>query len=175
MLETILAISGKPGLYKLISHGNRSLIVESIGDKPKRMPAFATDRVISLADIAMYTQEEEVPLADVLTTLKEKEGGKVASIDYKKASKDELFDFFATVLPDFDRDRVFPSDVKKLIQWYNLLITAGLDDFSKMKPTDGDNIDDRKKADAAPAADADTKTDAAPAADAAPTTDAAKA
>lgn len=144
MLETILAISGKPGLYRLISHGNKSLIVESIGDKPKRMPAFSTDRVISLADIAMYTDDKEVPLADVLTSLKEKEGGKSASIDYKNASKDELFSFFADILPNFDRDRVFPSDVKKLIQWYNLLIAAGIDDFSKLTPTEGDNIDDRK-------------------------------
>ncbi len=144
MLETILAIAGKPGLYKLVSRGNRSLIVESIDAKHLRMPAFSTDRVISLADIAMYTDEEEVPLADVLTNLKNKEKGAVCSLDYKKASKDQLFDYFAEILPNFDRDRVHPSDVKKLIQWYNILIGAGLDDFSKMKPTEGDNIDDRK-------------------------------
>ena len=143
MLETILSISGKPGLYKLISRGNRSLIVESIDAQKKRMPAFATDRVISLADIAMYTDSEEVPLADVLTAVKEKECGKVAAIDYKSASKAELFDFMAEVLPAFDRDRVFPSDIKKLIQWYNILIGAGLDDFSKLKPTEGENIENR--------------------------------
>ena len=145
MLETILAIAGKPGLYKLVSRGNRNLIVESIDDKHLRMPAFATDRVISLADIAMYTDEEEVPLADVLTSLKDKEKGGKCSLDYKNASKDQLFDYFADILPSFDRDRVHPSDVKKLIQWYNILIGAGLDDFSKMAPTEGDNIDDRKE------------------------------
>ena len=145
MLETILAIAGKPGLYKLVSRGNRSLIVESIDDKHQRMPAFSTDRVISLADIAMYTDDEEVPLADVLTSLKEKENGAACSLDVKKASKNQLFDFFAEVLPNFDRDRVFPSDVKKLIQWYNILIQNGLDDFSKLKTTEGDNIDDRKE------------------------------
>ncbi len=145
MLETILAIAGKPGLYKLVSRGNRNLIVESIDDKHQRMPAFAADRVISLADIAMYTDDEEVPLADVLTSLKEKEDGQKCSLDVKTASKQQLFDFFAEVLPNFDRDRVFPSDVKKLIQWYNILIGAGLDDFSKMAPTEGDNIDDRKQ------------------------------
>ena len=75
MLETILAIAGKPGLYKLVSRGNRNLIVESIDDKHQRMPAFQTDRVISLADIAMFTEDEEVPLADVLTSLKTKEKG----------------------------------------------------------------------------------------------------
>jgi len=144
MLETILAIAGKPGLYKLVSRGNRNLIVESIDDKHQRFPAFTTDRVISLADIAMYTDEEEIPLADVLTNLKTKEKGAVCSLDYKKASKDQLFDYFADVLPSFDRDRVHPSDIKKLLQWYNILITAGLDDFSKMAPTEGDNIDDRK-------------------------------
>ena len=144
MLETILAIAGKPGLYKLVSRGNRNLIVESIDEKHQRMPAFQTDRVISLADIAMFADEEEVPLADVLTKLKEKEQGAQCSLDYKKASRDQLFNYFAEILPTFDRDRVHPSDVKKLIQWYNLLIAAGLDDFSKMKPTDGDNIDDRQ-------------------------------
>lgn len=144
MLETILAISGKPGLYKLVSRGSRNLIVESIDDKHQRMPAFGTDRVISLADIAMYTDAEEVPLADVLTTIKEKYQGGQCPLDPKKASKDELFSFFADVLPTFDRDRVYPADVKKLILWYNILITNGLDDFSKMQPTEGDNIDDRK-------------------------------
>lgn len=146
MLETILAIAGKPGLYKLVSRGNRSLIVESIDDKHQRMPAFSTDRVISLADIAMYTDDEEVPLADVLTSLKEKENGAACSLDVKKASKNQLFDFFAEVLPNFDRDRVFPSDVKKLIQWYNILIKAGITDFEEeLAPTEGDNIDNRKE------------------------------
>lgn len=144
MLETILAIAGKPGLYKLVSRGNRNLIVESIDDKHQRTPAFQTDRVISLADIAMFTEDEEVPLADVLTSLKKKENGGQCSLDYKKASRDQLFEYFADVLPNFDRDRVHPSDVKKLLQWYNILIGAGLDDFSKMAPTEGDNIDDRK-------------------------------
>ncbi|MBQ9285811.1 MAG: DUF5606 domain-containing protein, partial [Bacteroidaceae bacterium] len=145
MLETILSIAGKPGLYKLVSRGNRNLIVESIDEKHLRMPAFATDRVISLADIAMYTDEEEVPLADVLTSLQKKEDGKTSALDLKKASKQDLFDYFAEVLPNFDRDRVFPSDVKKLIQWYNILVANGLDDFSKLAPTEGENIDDRKQ------------------------------
>ena len=145
MLETILAISGKPGLYKLISRGNRNLIVETIDEKKHRMPAFATDRVISLADIAMYTQDKEVPLADVLTNIKNKENGALAGIDFKKASRDELFAYLAEVLPDYDADRIYPTDVKKLIQWYNILIKNGLDDFSKLAPTEGDNIDNRQE------------------------------
>ncbi len=146
MLKTILAISGKPGLYRLVSRGNRSLIVETLDAAKKRMPAFGTDKIISLADIAMYTDEEEVPLRQVLNNIKEKEQGKcVASIDIKKATKDELFAFMAEVLPSFDRDRVHASDVKKLIQWYNLLIENGITDFNEdLQETPGDNIDDRK-------------------------------
>ena len=145
MLETILAISGKPGLYKLVSRGNRSLIVETIDAQKKRMPAFSADKVISLADIAMYTEEKEVPLRQVLKSIKEKEGGKAASIDYRKASKEELYAYLGEVLPDFDRDRVYPTDVKKLVQWYDILIENGLDDFDEtLRETEGYNIDDRK-------------------------------
>ena len=146
MLKTILAISGKPGLYSLVSRGNRSLIVETLDANRKRLPVFGTDKVISLADIAMYTDEEEVPLRQVLNAIKElKKGKTVADIDLKKASRDQLFDFMGQVLPNFDRDRVHPSDVKKLIQWYNLLIENGVTDFDEdLKETDGDNIDDRK-------------------------------
>ena len=145
MLKTILAISGKPGLYKLVSRGNRNLIVESLDANHKRQPAFGADRIISLADIAMYTEEEEVPLRQVLTNIKVQEkGAVVSSLDYKTASKDELFDFMAKVLPSFDRDRVHASDVKKLIQWYNILIENGVSDFSEdLQETPGDNIDDR--------------------------------
>ncbi|MCQ2222965.1 MAG: DUF5606 domain-containing protein [Bacteroidaceae bacterium] len=131
MLQTILAISGKPGLYRLVSRGNRSLIVESIDAQHRRMPAFGGDKVISLADIAMYTEEEEVPLAQVFSNMKAHEEGKVASIEYKKASKEELFNYLAIVLPNFDRDRVFPGDVKKLVQWYNILVENKIDNFEE--------------------------------------------
>ena len=144
MQQTILAISGKPGLYKLISRGKNNLIVEALDATHKRQPAFGTDRITSLADIAMFTETEDKPLMDVLESLKTLENGGKASIDPKKASGDELREYFAKVLPSFDRDRVHPSDIKKLLQWYNILIAAGLDDFSKMAPTEGDNIDDRK-------------------------------
>ena len=146
MLKTILAISGKPGLYKLVSRGNRSLIVESLDAAKKRMPVFGTDKIISLADIAMYTDSEEVPLRKVLNNIKEQENGaKVSSVDLKAASKDDLFAFMAKVLPSFDRDRVYPSDVKKLIQWYDILLENGITDFDEdLKETDGDNIGDRK-------------------------------
>lgn len=145
MLETILAISGKSGLYRLVSRGNRSLIVETLDVQKKRFPVFGTDKVISLADIAMYTDEKEVPLREVLKNIKEKESGKVAALDWRKASKEELYAFLAEVLPAFDRDRVYPADVKKLIQWYNILVENELTDFDEvLKETQGDNIEDRK-------------------------------
>ncbi len=146
MLETILAISGKPGLFKLISRGNRALIVETLDAQKKRTPAFETDKIISLADIAMYTDEEEVPLRQVLKSIFAKEEGKKASLDPKKASKDELHAYLAEVLPNYDRDRVYPADIKKLLQWYNILIENGLTDFDEaLQETQGDNLDDRKE------------------------------
>jgi hypothetical protein len=131
MLETILAISGKPGLYRLVNRGNSSLIVETLDAQKKRMPAFGTDKIISLADIAMYTDEEEVPLRQVLKNIYEMEGGKATAIDYRKATTAELADFMAKALPNYDRDHVYPSDMKKLVQWYNILIENGITDFEE--------------------------------------------
>lgn len=130
MLRKVLAIAGKPGLYQLVSRGNGSLIVQTIDAKHQRMPIFGTDKVISLADIAMYTDEEEVPLISVFNNLKELEGGKASAFDYKKASKDALAEYMGQILPNFDRDRVYPSDIKKLVQWYNILVENGFDDFT---------------------------------------------
>nr|WP_320037970.1 DUF5606 domain-containing protein [uncultured Bacteroides sp.] len=129
MLKTILSISGKPGLYKLISQGKNMLIVESISADKKRIPAYGNEKVISLADIAMYTNDSEVPLKEVLTSVLKKENGELASIDAKKSTSDQLRTYFAEILPDFDRDRVYVTDIKKLISWYNILITNGITDF----------------------------------------------
>jgi dephospho-CoA kinase len=146
MKETILSIANKPGLYKLVSRGKNNLIVESVDENHRRMPVFNSDRVTSLADIAMYTEADDVPLMNVLIALREKEEGKACSINFRKASGAELREYFATVLPDFDRDRVHDSDIRKLLQWYNILVTNGITDFEQdMQPTEGDNIDDRKK------------------------------
>ena len=128
MLKTILSIAGKPGLYKLVSQGRNMLIVESLSDK-KRFPAYGNEKIISLGDIAMYTDAEDIPLSHVLTNVKNKENGQSASLDPKKASQDELKAYMAEVLPSFDRDRVHASDIKKLISWYNLLIAAGITEF----------------------------------------------
>ena len=129
MKETILAIAGKPGLYKLVSRGKNNLIVEALDNTHRRMPAFGTDRITSLNDIAMFTGTDDIALTKVLESMKNLEEGKKASVDFKKASGDELREYFAKVLPDFDRERVQNSHIKKLIQWYNILIEAGITDF----------------------------------------------
>ena len=147
MQQTILAIAGKPGLYKLVSRGKNNLIVEALDATHRRQPAFGSDRITSLADIAMFTDSDDIPLMDVLESLKTLENGNKSSVDYKKASGDDLREYFAKVLPNYDRDRVHTSDIKKLIQWYNILIENGITDFKEeMKPTEGDNVDDRKDA-----------------------------
>ena len=129
MLRTILSISGKPGLYKLISQGKNMLILETLDATKKRLPVYGHDKVISLGDIAMYTDDEEVALAEVLESVKTKSNGMVTAIDYKKASAAELQAFMAEVLPTYDRDRVHNSDIKKLIQWYNILVSNGITEF----------------------------------------------
>ena len=115
--------------YKLISQGKNMLILETLDAAKKRIPAYSRDKVISLGDIAMYTDDEEVALGEVLESVKAKENGAVASIDYKKASQAELHAYMAEVLPTYDRDRVHTSDIKKLIQWYNILVSNGVTEF----------------------------------------------
>ena len=129
MKETILAIAGKPGLYKLVSRGKNNLIVEALDATHRRQPAFATDRITSLNDIAMFTETDDVPLMTVLDNMKNLEDGQKASINEKKASGKELQDYFTKVLPEWDRDRVQNSHIKKLITWYNILIENGITDF----------------------------------------------
>ena len=146
MLETILSIAGKPGLYKLVSRAKMNLIVETIDEKKKRMPTFATDRVTSLSDISMFTEGEDVPLYEVLVKVREKEEGKVASLDWRKASAKQLQDYFAEVLPDFDCDRVHNSDIKKLLQWYDILINAGISNFEEiLKPAGEEEADESQE------------------------------
>ena len=129
MLNNILSISGKPGLFKLVSRGNNMLIVESLLTS-KRQPAYSHDKVLSLGDIAMFTNDGETPLSQVMQAVSELENGAVASIA-TKATSEELSEWFGKVLPDFDRDRVYPSDIKKLITWYNILIETGNANFSE--------------------------------------------
>ncbi len=128
MLKKILSISGKSGLFELVSQGKNMLIVESLTDH-KKLPAYTNEKILSLGDIAMYTQEGEVPLAEVFVAMKKKEEGKLVSFDAKKADSKTLSDYLAAVLPTYDRERVYSSDIKKLITWYNILVESGHDDF----------------------------------------------
>ncbi len=139
MLKTILSISGKPGLFKLISQGRNMLIVETLDATKKRLPVRGNDKVTSLGDISMYTTENDVPLSKVLTAVKEKENGAPISLDIKKASPQELQNYFAEVLPNFDRERVYNNDIKKLLSWYNILITNGITDFEEKTEIPEDN------------------------------------
>lgn len=130
MIKQILAISGKPGLYKLVSRGNKSLIVETVDEQKKRMPAFGTDRVVSLGDISIYTNDDnEVSLASVFQSIKQNYDGKAVDLSPKKADQDDIIAFFAKVLPNYDTDRVRVSDMRKVLSWYNILINNGINEF----------------------------------------------
>jgi hypothetical protein len=136
MLKEILSVSGKPGLFKLISQGKNMFVAESLLDH-KRIPVYMRDKVISLGDISIYTDAEEVPLGEVLTKIKEKENGQ--QVEYSASiTPEELKAYFETVLPNFDKERVYPSDIKKMMAWYNLLVKEGLTDFNPPKSPEED-------------------------------------
>ncbi len=133
MKQNILAISGKPGLYLLISQGRNTLVVESVDAFKKRHSVGLRDRVTSVNDISIYTDDEDVPLLNVFKKMYEKEEGRVVEMEVKKASKEQLVEYLATVLPNFDRDRVYPNDMRKIILWYNILVQNGYTDFELPK------------------------------------------
>ena len=128
MLKEILSITGKPGLYRIITPGKRTLLVEDLVSK-KRFPLGARDRVVCLGDIAMYTVVEDLPLDKILDRVYAVEEGQ--RIDVKAMDNDMLRAEFAKAVEDFDRDRVYPSDIKKLFNWYNLLISEGYTKFTE--------------------------------------------
>lgn len=130
MLKTVLAISGKPGLYRLVSRGNKMLIVETIDETKKRLPAHSADKVVSLADISIYTDDDnEVSLASVFESIKEKYDGKAVELSAKKADQSDIISFFEKVLPNYDTDRVRVSDMRKVLAWYNILVNDGMTSF----------------------------------------------
>jgi len=124
MLKTILSVSGKPGLYKLISNSKNMVIVESLTDN-KKLPVHPRDKVVSLGDISIYTETDDVPLRDILVSIKQKENGGKASV-LPSSKPEELKKYFEEVLPEFDKDRVYPTDIKKIISWYNIMTDAGV-------------------------------------------------
>lgn len=121
-LTGIISISGKPGLYKVIAQSKNSIIVESI-DTGKRLPAYATDRISAIEDISIYTYEADFPLKEVFAAIYTKENGGNALSHKESLSK--LEDYLGEILPSYDRERVYPSDIKKIFQWYNKLNEKG--------------------------------------------------
>ena len=129
MEKTVLAIAGKPGLYTLVKQGRGMLIVESIDETRKRIPAAARDRVTSLNDVSMYTTGEDVPLMSVFDAIKTKYNAAPRRHRRQESHRRRAQRLHGEVLPDYDRDRVYLTDIKKLIQWYNILATNGMTDF----------------------------------------------
>ena len=127
-LEKILAIGGKPGLYRLVTQTRTGLVAESLA-VGKILSVGISNNVSVLSEIAIYTLEEELPLRAVFEKIQQKEGGQRTPVDHK-AGKLALEEYFFEVLPNYDEDRVYASDIKKVIQWYNLLQEKGITDFS---------------------------------------------
>ena len=139
-LEKIIAIAGKPGLFKLVAQTRGGFVAESLLDN-KRLSVSVQQNVSVLSEIAIYTLTEEVPLKDVFSKINEKEQGKQASVN-PKDSKDKFEEYFFEILPEYDEDRVYASDIKKVIQWYNLLQEHNMLDLLK---ADADNTSDEEE------------------------------
>lgn len=136
MLKKILAIAGRPGLYKIIGQGKNVIFVENLLNG-KRFPASMRDKIMSLGDITMYAESEDLPLGDILDRLYKHQDGK--EIDLKELGNNSGFAAkFADIVPDYDRDRVYVSDIKKLFSWYNILLDAGFTRFTAEETTEAE-------------------------------------
>lgn len=135
MLKGILSITGQSGLYKLVAESKNNIIVESL-DTKKRMPVYSTVKVSALEDIAIYTETGDLPLKEVFKSISDKEnGGQTIS---PKSSGNELKAYFEQIVPEYDKDRVYTSDIKKVLLWYNALQEKDLLDFSESEPESGE-------------------------------------
>lgn len=141
MLKEILAITGKPGLFKLVAHNGKILIVEELGSG-KRFPVSPRDRIVALGDVAMYTEDGERPLAEILEVILDKQKGEAIDI---QAVKGNLKETFGSFVPDFDIDRVHDSDIRKLFNWYNLLIANGITEFKDNTSTEENSENSEEK------------------------------
>lgn len=136
MFERILTISGKPGLYRLVSNGRNMFIVETVDATKKRMPVHSSSQVVMLDDVAIYTDTEEVPLRDIFAKIYEKENA-VLPFDLKMSTPEELVEYFAGIMPDYDRERVYLTHIKKMFAWYNILVENGVVDFKSEEGEQG--------------------------------------
>ena len=184
-ISGIISISGRPGLFKVVAQGKNNIIVESLQDK-KRFPAYASDRISALEDISIYTYSEDKPLSEIFDAIFKKEKG--ATCISHKESEDKLTGYLVEVLPDFDQERVYPSDIKKIFMWYNMLHKAGelgksdeKEEVAEEKPKakkaaakEGDKEEKEVKKVAKPKAKTTAKPKAAPKSKSAPKTSAPK-
>ena len=136
MLNEILAVSGQSGLFKLIAKNANSIIVESL-ETGKRIPVYQTTKVSTLSDIAIFTTETEVPLVDVFEKISKIENKAACSVG-KNASNDEVKEYFEDILPDYDKSRVYVSDMKKVLSWYTILQSKDMLDFEKKEDASTD-------------------------------------
>lgn len=130
MLREIINVTGKPGLFRIISQGKGTLIVEDLASK-HRSPIHARDKVVSLGDIAMFTESGDTPLGEILDKVHARHQGKSIDVKALAAKPGALKEEFAAIVEDFDRDRVHDGDIKKLFTWYNILTAAGFEKFTK--------------------------------------------
>jgi len=148
MLTKILSVTGRPGLYKLISTNKNMNIVESLTDG-KRIPVYLHEKIVALSDVSIYTNDGDTPLRDVLKNIKEKEDGKQVALNAKSSGKD-YFNYLEEVLPDYNKESVYTSDVKKIISWYNILMENNIDlekEYTEEKDSvvNKDNIEESSK------------------------------
>lgn len=138
MLKQILSITGKPGLFKILSQAKGSLIVEEIGSG-KRFPIGAREKVVSLGDIAMYTESGDTPLGTILDMVYAKQNGQPIDVKALVAAKG-LHPAFEAIVEDYDRDRVYDNDIKKLFTWYNILLGAGYTEFAEKEEETAEEV-----------------------------------
>ena len=143
MLKKILSISGRPGLYQLISYGKNMLVVETI-PAGRRFPVHSRERVMSLGDISIFTMSEDVPLTQVFENIGKKFDNK--TFDFKSyTTPDQLHEFMNSALENWDTERVRDSDIKKIISWYNILVEAGITDFAAKAEEEEEKADEETK------------------------------
>ncbi len=136
MLRKILSIAGRPGLYELVNRGKNTIIIQQLGTT-KRMPAFLHDKIVSLGDISIYTTDEDKPLPEVFELIGQKTG--LQPVDIKGFGGDaKMREYFGEIVTDYDADRVYNNDIKKIFQWYNALLAAGITKFVEEEHTEAE-------------------------------------
>lgn len=131
-LKQILSISGKPGLFKILTGNRTPIVIQDLTTKVKRQ-LFPKDKVVSLYDISIYTEEGDLPLRTLLTTIFEKQSGKELDAENITATPESLKSFMEEVLPSYDKERVYPTDIRKVVLWYNTLVKDGFTTFEEQE------------------------------------------